>query len=84
MKNHYIDNLVSNLSEEPTTLVQNQLLDDSRIMILSPLINEKKGEHLHVFQDLLSQGFIRARIDGIITDLDDSPSLEKNKKHTTR
>ena len=35
-----------------------------------------------MFQDLLSQGFIRARIDGIVTDLDDAPALEKNKKHT--
>jgi len=56
--------------------------EGSRLMMLAPIVQNRKGEHLHVFQDLLSQGFIRARIDGIITDLDDTPSLEKNKKHT--
>jgi len=53
-----------------------------RLMMLAPIVQNRKGEHLHVFQDLLSQGFIRARINGIITDLDDTPKLEKNKKHT--
>ena len=55
---------------------------DSRVMILAPVVSERKGEHLHVFQDLRSNGFIRARIDGIVTDLDDTPALDKNKKHT--
>ena len=55
---------------------------DEAIVILSPVINERKGEHLHVFQELLANGFIRARIDGLITDLDSPPSLDKNKKHS--
>jgi excinuclease ABC subunit A len=59
-----------------------ELPEESRLMMLAPIVQNRKGEHLHVFQDLLSQGFIRARIDGIITDLDDTPKLEKNKKHT--
>ncbi|KZZ18829.1 excinuclease ABC subunit A, partial [Oleiphilus sp. HI0078] len=59
-----------------------ELPEESRLMLLAPIVQNRKGEHLHVFQDLLSQGFIRARIDGIITDLDDTPKLEKNKKHT--
>ncbi len=59
-----------------------QLPDASRIMVLAPVIEERKGEHQHVFQELVSNGFIRARIDGIITDLDHPPELEKNKKHT--
>lgn len=58
------------------------LEEGSRLMMLAPIVQNRKGEHLHIFQDLQSQGFIRARIDGIITDLDDTPSLEKNKKHT--
>lgn len=58
------------------------LEEGSRLMMLAPIIQNRKGEHLHVFQNLISQGFIRARIDGIITDLDDTPKLEKNKKHT--
>tara|TARA_R110002072_G_scaffold100183_2_gene220533 strand:- start:11316 stop:14150 length:2835 start_codon:yes stop_codon:yes gene_type:complete len=56
--------------------------EGTRLMMLAPIIQNRKGEHLHVFQNLISQGFIRARIDGIITDLDDTPKLEKNKKHT--
>ncbi|MFV1872772.1 MAG: excinuclease ABC subunit UvrA [Oleiphilus sp.] len=56
--------------------------EGTRLMMLAPIIQNRKGEHLHVFQNLSSQGFIRARIDGIITDLDDTPKLEKNKKHT--
>ena len=56
--------------------------EGSRLMMLAPIVQNRKGEHLHVFQDLQSQGFIRARIDGIITDLDDTPALEKTKKHT--
>jgi len=53
-----------------------------RLMMLAPIVQNRKGEHLHVFEELRSQGFIRARIDGIIVDLDDVPDLEKNKKHT--
>ncbi|MFT6028405.1 MAG: excinuclease ABC subunit A [Oleiphilaceae bacterium] len=56
--------------------------EGTRLMMLAPIVQNRKGEHLHVFQNLVSQGFIRARIDGIITDLDDTPKLEKTKKHT--
>ena len=55
---------------------------DSRIMVLAPVISERKGEHLHVFQELMGNGFIRARVDGIVVDLDHPPELEKNKKHS--
>lgn len=54
----------------------------SRIMVLAPVITERKGEHLHVFQELRSNGFVRARIDGIVVDLDSTPDLDKKKKHT--
>tara|TARA_X000000950_G_scaffold43926_1_gene49490 strand:+ start:6333 stop:9158 length:2826 start_codon:yes stop_codon:yes gene_type:complete len=57
-------------------------LDDQRIMVLAPIVSERKGEHLHVFQELTANGFIRARINGLIVDLDDAPNLDKNKKHT--
>lgn len=59
-----------------------ELEEGTRLMMLAPIVQNRKGEHLHVFQNLISQGFIRARINGIITDLDDTPKLEKNKKHT--
>jgi excinuclease ABC subunit A len=53
-----------------------------RVMVLAPVVSDRKGEHLHVFSELISNGFIRARIDGIVVDLDDAPTLDKNKKHT--
>ena len=53
-----------------------------RIMVLAPVVRERKGEHQHVFSELTANGFIRARIDGIVTDLDHPPTLDKNKKHT--
>ena len=56
--------------------------NDHRVMILAPIISERKGEHLHVFQELQGNGFIRARIDGLVVDLDEAPKLDKNKKHT--
>lgn len=55
---------------------------DTRVMILAPIVKDRKGEHLHVFKELRAQGFVRARIDGIVVDLDEAPSLAKNKQHT--
>ncbi len=56
--------------------------EGSRIMLLAPLVKSRKGEHLHLFNQLRTQGFVRARIDGIVTDLDEIPELNKNKQHT--
>ncbi|PLW67555.1 excinuclease ABC subunit UvrA [Pseudohalioglobus lutimaris] len=53
----------------------------SKLMLLAPVVRDRKGEHLHVFEELRAAGFVRARINGIVTDLDDLPKLEKNKKH---
>jgi excinuclease ABC subunit A len=55
---------------------------DQRLMLLAPVVQNRKGEHLHTLDELRSQGYIRARIDGTLCDLDDTPDLEKNKKHT--
>lgn len=55
---------------------------DSRIMVLAPMIRERKGEHLHVFSELRSSGFIRARVDGLVCEIEYPPELEKNKKHS--
>src|SRR5699024_9489772 len=58
------------------------LPEGSKLMLLAPVIQEKRGEHLHKLEQLRAHGFIRARINGILTDLDDTPTLDKNKKHT--
>ena len=58
------------------------LPEGTRVMVLAPLVRDRKGEHLHVFDELKTSGYIRARIDGIVTELDFPPELEKNKKHS--
>ena len=56
--------------------------EGARILLLAPVVKERKGEHLHLFSQLRSQGFVRARINGIVVDLDEVPALDKKKKHT--
>ena len=56
--------------------------EGTRIMILAPVIVDRKGEHLHVFKELMAAGFIRARIDGLVVDLDHPPKLDKKRKHS--
>jgi excinuclease ABC subunit A len=51
-------------------------------MLLAPIIKERKGEHTKTLENLASQGYIRARIDGEVCDLSDPPKLELQKKHT--
>ena len=56
--------------------------ENTRLMLLAPVVRDRKGEHVHVLDKLKSQGFVRARIDGVVCDLDDAPKLAKNIKHT--
>ena len=58
------------------------LPEGTKLMLLAPVVRDRKGEHLHVFAQLQREGFIRARVDGLLVDLDDAPSLDKKKKHT--
>ena len=51
-------------------------------MLLAPVIRERKGEHLSVFEELRAQGFVRARVNGKLYELDELPKLDKQKKHT--
>jgi excinuclease ABC subunit A len=59
-----------------------QLPEDRRLMILAPLVVERKGENLELFEDLRAQGFVRVRVDGKVYDIDSVPKLSKTKKHT--
>jgi excinuclease ABC subunit A len=58
------------------------LPEGSKLMLLAPVVKDRKGEHLHLLDNLRRQGFIRARIDGLICDLDEAPALDKKKKHS--
>ncbi|MGE5677176.1 MAG: excinuclease ABC subunit UvrA, partial [Pseudomonadota bacterium] len=54
----------------------------TKIQLLAPVIRGKKGEHQKLIEEIKKSGYVRARIDGELTDLNDEISLEKNKKHT--
>ena len=59
-----------------------ELAEGSKLMLLAPIVKERKGEHVKTLENLAAQGFIRARIDGETCDLTDPPTLELHKKHT--
>lgn len=54
---------------------------ESRVMILAPVLSGRKGEQQELLSSLAAQGFVRARIDGVIVDLDDPPPLDRNRRH---
>jgi excinuclease ABC subunit A len=55
--------------------------EGSRLVILAPVIRDRKGEHLQIIDSMKSQGFIRLRVDGTVYDIDDLPALDKKRKH---
>ena len=59
-----------------------ELPEGTKLMLLAPVVKDRKGEHLHLFETLRRQGFIRARIDGLVCDLDEAPTLNKKQKHS--
>ena len=59
-----------------------QLPEGAKLMLLAPLVDDRKGEHAHVLDTLRAQGYVRARIDGKVVSLDEAPELKKNFKHT--
>ncbi len=67
------------VSEMVDTLLA--LPTDTKIMLLAPIVNSRKGEQQDLFEDLKAQGFIRLRIDGEIYEIDALPKLTKTKKH---
>ncbi|MEW8558574.1 MAG: excinuclease ABC subunit UvrA [Candidatus Thiodiazotropha sp.] len=58
------------------------LPEGERLMLLAPVVQERKGEHHKLLHELHAQGYIRARIDGEVFELDDAPTLELHKKHS--
>ena len=75
----------SSLEGQTVEQIGNQIFNikrDTKLMLLAPLVTEHKGEHLHIFENLKVQGYVRVRVNGIVVDIDDTPKLNKNKKHT--
>lgn len=67
-----------------TTVVDQiaSLPENARLMILAPVVIDKKGEFLHISEQYMKLGFARARVDGVVYALDEFPDLDKQKKHT--
>ena len=59
-----------------------ELSEDTRLMILAPLIVGRKGEQTDLFEELRAQGFVRVRVDGDVHEIEQLPRLKKNLKHT--
>ncbi len=59
-----------------------ELPEGSKLMLLAPVIRDRKGEHLNLFADFKQQGFLRVRIDGTVYELDEVPEIDAKKKHT--
>ena len=78
------DHGVSLVAQTVSQMVDQVLLEppNSRWMLLAPVVSDRKGEHLQVLEDLKNRGFVRARINGEVFELDDPPKLELRKKHT--
>jgi len=75
------------ITSQPIQQVVDQVMqfeDQSRIQILSPMVDGRKGEHVNLFERLRREGFVRVQVDGDILLLDSDISLDKNKKHSIR
>src|SRR5687767_12526264 len=73
---------ISQQSTEQIVDKINALPEGSRIMVLAPLVRDRKGEHERIFEDARKAGYVRVRVDGEVRDLSEDVTLDKNKKHT--
>ena len=75
----------SSLEMQTVSQMVDQVLampEGTKIMLLAPVVRNRKGEHLNVFKDLRAQGFVRVRVNGEIYELDGVPELDLRKKHS--
>lgn len=73
------------LRAQTVTQIVDQICDlpeNSKWMVLAPVIRDRKGEHLNIIEQLRAQGFIRARVDGTVVEIDEVPALDKKRKHS--
>ncbi|MFZ7108251.1 excinuclease ABC subunit UvrA [Avibacterium avium] len=78
--NHHIPLAAQTISQMVDKVLA--LPEESRMMLLAPVVKDRKGEHIKILEHIAAQGYIRARIDGEICDLSDPPKLALQKKHT--
>jgi excinuclease ABC subunit A len=77
---HHIDLTAQTVSQMVDQVLK--LPEGTALLLLAPVIQERKGEHTQVFEQLKSQGFVRARVDGKVIELDEPPKLSLRQKHT--
>ena len=58
-----------------------KMKENSKLMVLAPVVRGKKGEHNAIYEDLRKAGYVRVKIDGVVYPIEEFPELEKNKKH---
>ena len=68
-----VDQIIDSVMEMP---------EGERFMVLSPVVRGKKGRHEKIFADAMKSGYVRARVDGVVSDIVEDMGLDKNKKHT--
>lgn len=77
---HHLPMVAQTVTEMVDTVMA--LPEDSRLMVLARVVDDRKGEHIQLLEQLKGQGFVRLRVDGEIYDIDDVPPLAKTFKHT--
>lgn len=77
---HHVDLQVQTVSQMVDQVLA--MPAETRLMLLAPVVRERKGEHVQLFESLRLQGFLRVRVDGQVYDLEEVPKLELRKKHT--
>ncbi|WP_020393885.1 excinuclease ABC subunit UvrA [Thiolinea disciformis] len=77
---HHIDLQAQTVSQMVDQVLA--LPEGSKLMLLAPIVRERKGEHVQLFEQLRAQGYLRARVNGTVYDLEAPPTLELRKKHT--
>ena len=73
---------VSQMVDQVLAMESDATLASQRWMLLAPVVRERKGEHLHVFDQLRAQGYVRVRVNGVLHEIDAVPALALRQKHT--
>ena len=77
---HHIDLTAQTVSQMVDQVLA--LPEDTKLLLLAPVVQERKGEHVELMAELRAQGFVRARIDGTVVELDKPPKLDLRRKHS--
>src|SRR5579859_5842711 len=77
---HHIDLTAQTVSQMVDQVLA--LPEDTKLLLLAPVVHERKGEHVELMAELRAQGFVQARIDGAVVELDQPPKLDLRRKHS--